>query len=133
MIHGNGGTDDTPESVPAADLGLQVASVALTGVSLLLIGGLLTLIVNTRSSFEKMLAEFNVVLPQIAYVAESLWLVWIVATLLALTALKEFLVRSRTARAVCNASAIFVALVVGGVYAVGMFLPLMTLVKNLSR
>jgi hypothetical protein len=133
MTYQDDGTNDARQSVPVADPGPRVASVVLAGVSLSLLGGLLALILSTRNSLGKLFVDFNVELPQIANVAASPWFARVVGALLVLTALKEFVVRSRAARAVCNATAIFAAVLLGGVYAIGMFLPLIKLVQNLSR
>jgi hypothetical protein len=106
--------------------------------SLLATGALLTGVVTTRGSFDKIFTDFgyndfDVMLPMVTRVVRSALFVWFLGALFGLTALKEMLLKSTTKKLVWNIIVMYAALLLAAFYAVGMFRPLIVLVRSVSQ
>jgi hypothetical protein len=132
MTHSNESAETTPE--PAADRRprLRYGPFVLTAVAILLTAGLLAEVVSTRSRFEKMFFEFGVKAPLPTRVFLSPLFEWFAGALFGLTIVKEFLLKSRSKRAVCDTIAICAALLLFALYVAYMFRPLIVLINKLA-
>lgn len=104
----------------------------LAAAALLLTGGLAASVAKTQTSFSKIFRDFGVELPALTVLVQSPWFLGVLTVLFATTALKELLVKDAPTKAIWNGLAILSALVLGGLYLVGVFGPLICLIDKLS-
>ena len=116
-------SDDPIETAPPG----QPGSVPLTAVPLLLTGALLAAVSCTRGPFNTIFLELSTKMPAITDVVRSPRFVWIVAVLFGLTIVSTCVLRNSASQRAWNKIAILAALVLGGLYVSGMFLPLVRL------
>jgi hypothetical protein len=108
-------------------------SIVFAEVSILITGALLGWVVCTQDKFNRIFADFNAKTSALSDVVRSAPFVWVVGLLLGLTAVKEFFLKNATAKITCSALAIFTALLLGILYAIGMFQPMIAMIDKLSK
>jgi hypothetical protein len=112
----------------------MASAIASIGVTCILFVGVLA----TRGRFEEFFTDFGYVdfqatLPALTNGVRSTCFVAVVGLLFAMTVIKEFLLKSKPARAACNTAAFYGALLLGALYVMGMFLPLNVLIERVSQ
>jgi signal transduction histidine kinase len=104
---------------------LTVRSVGLTTV-------LFIAVLSTRGYFYKLFDDFGVQLPAITTMLCSAVFAWLVGVLFGVTVLVQMIITSRNTKTAWNVIAIVFALLLGGLYAIAMFLPLVVTIEALS-
>lgn len=89
-------------------------------------------VLSTRGYFDKLFHDFGVQLPAITNMLRSPVFIWIVGVLFGVTVLVQMIVTSRNTKTAWNVIAIIFALLLGGLYAIAMFLPFIVTIEALS-
>ncbi len=89
-------------------------------------------ILRSRQQFTIIFNDFDSELPALFELVTSNWFAVIVPVLAVLSVAKEILVRNGHFTLICNGIHILLVLTVGGLYASGVFLPLIHLMDNQS-
>jgi hypothetical protein len=102
-------------------------------VALVFSAGLFAGVLFSRGKFGEVFADFGYrELPATTNIARSLPFLLLAGTLLGVAIAKEWLLKDGALRSVWNDVTIIVALVLGGLYVIGMFIPLTTLAVKVS-
>jgi hypothetical protein len=107
----------------------ETGSSALTVASLFLTGALLVVVSCTRGSFNRIFTDFNTKMPAITNVVRSPSFVAMVVVLFGITIISSVVPRNRVMHAIWNKIAVVAVVILGSLYVLGMFYPLVRLVN----
>jgi hypothetical protein len=127
-------TDGPAELDPQLRKALRLALLGGSMVTARLLSEALFIVVLlTQSRFGKVFAEFGFPLPVLTKIVRSGLFLWLLGALLGLTIFLDWRLRNSDRREPCNTVAVIVILALGALYVIGMFLPLVMPLQNLSK